>query len=630
MTDETLTLAGEFPATTYEHWRRLAEAALKGGDFDKRLVGKTYDGLRIEPLYPRGHARPVPGRGATPWQVLARVDHPDSAAANAQALDDLENGASGLALVLAGAPAARGYGLAVRSADDLLRALDNVTLGFIPLRIETAPFAGRAAAEMMSEAVKRMKTDAAPLAIDFGLDPIGDMARSGGAPLAWPELSARAGATARDLSGKGFAAARFLRADGRAVHDAGGSEAQELAFALACGIAYLRLLEANGFALDDARRRISFILSADDDQFLTIAKLRALRRLWARVEDACGLTPAPAAVAAETAWRMMTQRDPWVNMLRTTIAIAAAGIGGADSVTALPFTQAIGLPDAFARRVARNQQLVLIEESHLARVADPAAGSGGIEALTDALARTAWTLVQEIERAGGAAAAIEQGLIQGKVAATRAAREAAVARRKDALTGASDYPNLNEAPVDVLDVKPVAMPAAEAKVAFAAMPAMRLAAPFEALRDRSDDMLRKTGARPRVFLANLGRLSDFTARATFARNFYEAGGIEAIGNDGFALSSPPGESFTDIAALVAAFRESGAKLACLCSSDKVYETDAAPAARALAAAGAIVHLAGRPGTHEAAWKQAGVATFIYVGCDVLATLREAYDKMDRP
>jgi methylmalonyl-CoA mutase len=135
-----------------------------------------------------------------------------------------------------------------------------------------------------------------------------------------------------------------------------------------------------------------------------------------------------------------------------------------------------------------------------------------------------------------------------------------------------------------------------------------------------------------VFLANLGRLSDFTARATFARNFYEAGGIEAIGNDGFAFSSPPppAQGATDTAALVAAFKESGARLACLCSSDKVYETDAAPAARALAAASAIVHLAGRPGTHEAAWKQAGVATFIYVGCDVLATLRDAYDKMDRP
>ncbi|MDI3471005.1 MAG: Methylmalonyl-CoA mutase small subunit, MutA [Pseudolabrys sp.] len=640
MSDDPFPLAAEFPASDAAHWRKLTEAALKGADFDKRLVGKTYDELRVEPLYPRSHAAPVSGRAAVPWQVLTRADHPDPAAANAQALDDLENGATGLALVLAGAPAAHGYGVVAGSTDDLQRVLDKVTLDFIPLRIETAPFAGRPVATMMTDIVARAKADASALAIDFGLDPVGDMARTGHALLPWPDLSARAAGTVSDLAAKGFDSARFLRADGRAVHDAGGSEAQELAFALASGVAYLRLLEAHGFTLDRARHRLSFILAADDDQFLTIVKFRALRKLWARVEEACGLTPEPAFVAAETAWRMMTRRDPWVNMLRTTIAVAAAGIGGADSVTVLPFTQALGLPNAFARRVARNMQFVLIEESSLAKVADPAAGSGGIEALTDGLARTAWALMQDIEKAGGAAAAVEQGLIQKQVAATRAARETAVARRKDALTGASDYPNLTEAPVDVLDVKPIVAAKADAKITFEALPAMRLAEPFEALRDRSDAILKKTGARPKVFLANLGKVSAFTARATFARNFYEAGGIEAVVNDGFLSSAreavsasplPPrsggeGQSIvTDIAALVAAFKESGAKLACLCSSDKVYETDAAPAAQALTAAGATVHLAGRPGDHEAAWTKAGVKGFIFAGSDVLATLRAAYD-----
>jgi methylmalonyl-CoA mutase len=664
MSDDPFPLAAEFPASDAAHWRKLTEAALKGADFDKKLVGKTYDGLRVEPLYPRSHAGPVSGRAAAPWQVLARADHPDPAAANAQALDDLENGATGLALVLAGAPAAHGYGVVARSADDLQRLLEKVTLDFIPLRIETAPFAGRPVATMMMDVVARAKADTSSLAIDFGLDPVGDMTRTGRALLPWPELSSRAAGTASDLAAKGFDSARFLRADGRAVHDAGGSEAQELAFALASGIAYLRLFEAHGFTLDQARHRLSFILAADDDQFLTIAKFRALRKLWARVEEACGLTPAPAFVAAETAWRMMTRRDPWVNMLRTTIAAAAAGIGGADSVTALPFTQALGLPNPLARRIARNMQFVLLDESNLARVADPAAGSGGIEALTDGLARTAWTLMQEIEKIGGVAAAVEQGLIQKQVAAIRAAREAAVARRKDALTGTSDYPNLNEAPVDVLDVKPVTVPGLPAQITFEALPTMRLAEPYEALRDRSDAILKKAGARPKVFLANLGKVSAFTARATFARNFYEAGGIEAVVNDGFLPSSreaagrvdrlseakavgvdgnskaPPTpdpspplrggrgeEPATDIAALVAAFKESGARLACLCSSDTVYETDAAPAARALAAAGAIVHLAGRPGDHAAAWTQAGVKGFIFAGSDVLAILRAAYDTL---
>ncbi len=247
MSDD-LSLAAEFPPTTEQDWRKLVEAALKGADFDKRLVSRTYDGLRVEPLYPRVHdAAPIAGRAAMPWQVLQRVDHPDPGGANGQALQDLENGATGLALVLAGAPAARGYGLAAETADALEQALSGVMLDLIALRIETAPFAGRPVAMMMTEVVAKRKADPAALDIEFGLDPLGDMARTGRALLPWPELSQRAGGTAKDLAGKGFAKARFLRADGRSVHEAGGSEAQELAFVLAAGVAYLRLLEASAF-----------------------------------------------------------------------------------------------------------------------------------------------------------------------------------------------------------------------------------------------------------------------------------------------------------------------------------------------------------------------------------------------
>ena len=298
----------------------------------------------------------------------------------------------------------------------------------------------------------------------------------------------------------------------------------------------------------------------------------------------------PAYVAAETAWRMMTQRDPYVNMLRMTVAIAAAGLRGADSIVALPHTAALGLPDAFARRTARNTQLILLEESNLFRVADPAAGSGAIEDLTGKLCAAAWAQFQEIEKAGGVWAALEHGIVQKNVATVRAEREKAIARRKDALTGTSDFPNLQEAPAAVLDVAPVATPKESAAAVTAEpLPRIRLAEPFEALRDKSDQVLAKTGARPKVFLANLGKLSEFTARAMFAKNFYEAGGIEALSNDGFK----------DQAAMVAAFKASGAKLACLCSSDKVYEAEAADAATALSAAGAIVHLAGRGGENEA-------------------------------
>ena len=184
------------------------------------------------------------------------------------------------------------------------------------------------------------------------------------------------------------------------IHAAGGSEAQELAFALASAVAYLRALEQSGIALDDARRFIYFRLAADQDQFLTIAKFRAMRKLWARVEEACGLEPLPAFVAAETAWRMMTKRDPHGNIVRGTIAALAAAVGGADAVTVLPFSAALGVPDAFARRIARNTQTILIEEANIHRVADPAAGSGAIEALTDAALRDGLGLVPR-DRARG-------------------------------------------------------------------------------------------------------------------------------------------------------------------------------------------------------------------------------------
>jgi methylmalonyl-CoA mutase len=315
---------------------------------------------------------------------------------------------------------------------------------------------------------------------------------------------------------------------------------------------------------------------------------------------------------------MMTRRDPYVNMLRTTIAVAAAGLGGADSITALPYTATLGLPDAFARRVVRNTQLILLEESNLAKVADPAAGSGAIEDITAKLCAAAWALFQEIEAAGGAWAALERGLIQSKVAAVRDKRLKAVARRKDALTGTSDFPNLGETTPAVLDVPPVVAPKeTAAAVSIEALPRLRLAEPFERLRDASDRILAESGARPKVFLANLGKPADFTARATFARNFFEAGGIEAITNDGFASRD----------AMAAAFKASGARLACLCSSDKIYATDAIEAAKALAG-GTRIYLAGPPRDIEAALRAAGVEDFIFAGCDVLATLNAAYKTLD--
>jgi methylmalonyl-CoA mutase len=617
---DDLRLAADFAPAAYDDWRRLVDGVLKGAPFEK-LVGETYDGLKIEPIYPRARgAAPIAGRAAAgPWQIMQRIDHPDAAMANAQALHDLENGATGLTLVFAGANGAYGLGLEP-TAEAVEKVLDRVFIDAgIAIELQIGP-QSRTAAIHVAEYVKRKGLAPAACDIRFGLDPIGACAVWGSSPYAWPEIVPTLTSGIKGLAGIGFKGP-FVPADGRVIHDAGGSEAQELAFVVATGVAYLRALEGSGVALEDAQSMIYARLSADADQFLTMAKFRALRLLWARVEQSCGLTPKPLFIAADTAWRMLTQRDASVNMLRATMATFSAGLGGANAITILPHTLALGLPDPFARRVARNTQLVLLEESNLAKVSDPAAGSGGIETLTQQLCEAAWLLFQEIEKAGGVFASLEQSLIQRKVAATRAVREANIIRRKEVLTGATEFPNLHEAAVTVLNAKPVALaPYGEAKFKFDALPPMRLAAPFERLRDRSDQILKDTGARPKVFLANLGAPADFTARAAFAKSFFETGGIEAVDTEGF----------TDPAVLSTTFKASGAVLACLCSSDRIYAQQAAAAAKALQAADAKhIYLAGRPGEQEAALRAAGVDDFIFAGGDALTTLQEAYRLMER-
>jgi methylmalonyl-CoA mutase len=614
MTDD-LSFAADFPPATYDDWRKLVDGVLKGAPFG-RLVSKTADGLPIEPIYRRArHAAPIAGRpAATPWQVIQRIDHPDSAVANRQAIHDLENGASGLDVEFAGGSGARGFGVIDATPKTLSRVFDGVIFD-AGISIALHPVLGLGnAGESLATLIEKQRVDPAKVDLRFNYQALSTMAVRGHAPSAWSEMEKPFAKVVGGLMGRGFKGP-FVLADGRAIHDAGGSEAQELAFALSLAVAYLRMLEAGRIDLEAARAAISFRLSADADQFLTMAKFRALRLLWARVEAACGLAPKPAFVAAETAWRMLTRRDPYVNMLRATMATFAAGLAGANAITVLPHTLAIGLPDAFARRVARNTQLVLLEESNLAKVSDPAAGSGGIESLTQVLCEAAWSLFQETEKAGGVFAALEQGVIQGKVAATRAAREANIGKLKDVQTGATAFPNLGEVQVAVLDVKPVELAPSGPAIKFEALPPMRLAAPFERLRDRSDEILKAKGARPKVFLANLGTPADFTARTTFARNFFEIAGIEATGSEGFA----------DPAALAAAFKASGAALACICSSDKVYSEQAESAAKTLQAAGAKhIYLAGRAGEQEAALRNAGINEFVFAGGNALATLQQAY------
>ncbi len=596
-----LSLAADFPAATDAQWLKLVEKVLAGADFDKKLVARTYDGLSIKPLYTRadwradGDASGLPGgapytRGSTAlgntlsgWDIRQAHGSADAAqtkggadavAVNKAILEDLERGVTSILLRSNGA--------------NLDRVLQGVMLDLAPVALDGAALP---AAEALMKLVKA-RGQQKDFAGCFGLDDLG----SGVTDIAG--LGAAAAGIARD-----FPKARAFNVRGTVYHAAGAADAQELGAAVATALAYLRAMTAAGMSIDAACGQIAFTLAADADFFLCIAKFRALRKLWARVTEVCGAETRTAPVFACTATRMISRRDPWVNVLRTTVACFAAGVAGADAVTVLPFDGS-----DLARRVARNTQIVLQEEASLAKVVDPAGGAWMFERLTEDLADKAWTFFQEIERAGGMAKALP--LVAEKIAAVQAERAKNIARRKDAITGVSEFPNVNEADPG----PPVEAPGAGLKP-------VRLAEGFERLRDQSDAFKAKTGQRPRVFLANLGSVADFTARATFAKNFFEAGGIEAVAGAGGG----------DPADMARGLRQSGAPFAIICGTDAGYGESAAAIAKALKDAGAkTVYLAGRPGELEAALTAAGVDEFIFMGGDVLGTLMRAHAKLGVP
>ncbi|MDJ0450156.1 methylmalonyl-CoA mutase subunit beta [Methylocystis sp. JR02] len=612
-------IAGVFPQPNEEQWRKLVDKALKGGSFDS-LISKTYDGVAIAPLYARATAespralRKTPGR----WSILARVDLADSDAANKFALEDLEGGADGLHIVFAGSQGAYGAGLTSDSDETIAHLLANIRLDYgVPVLIEASPRAPNAANAVMRY-VDSHHIEPSITRISFGLDPLGLQALHGFSPAPWRDGAKTFAEAAKAIAKAGFANGAVV-ADARVIHAAGGSETQELAFALSAGVAYLRALTDNGLDVETARSLIALRFAADADEFLGVAKFRAARRLWARVEEACGLAPKPVLIFAETAWRMMSRRDPWNNILRGTLATFSAAIGGADTITVLPFTQAFGAADGFARRLARDTQLVLQDESHIDVVDDPTSGAGGFEALTQEICERAWTAFQAIEAEGGLPAALEKGSFQGRVAATAGERAKKVARSREKVIGANEFPDIHEKALDVAapyDASRLGADAPAGALKSAPLAPHRLAEPFERLRDNSDAFAQKTGGRPKVFLANLGSVAAFTARANYAKNFFEAGGIEAV-------FGPETES---TAGMVDAFRASGAKLACLCSSDKIYADAAEPAATALKAAGAKLYSAGRPGEMEQKLRNAGVTEFIYVGCDMYDVLQRALEE----
>ena len=555
----------------------LAKAARKDPadmpeDAWRSLVATTRDGIEINPLYTRADEvaeRPAPGhfpyvrggdRSGLPengWHVSSRIQvDGDASQANLAVLDLLEQGASALWLAV--------------GAADVATVLKDVYLDLAPVTFDAGTDLIEVAEAYLTllddrKAAGDGVTDRSAVVADLGATPV--TSTYAGTDSIEIDSAVRLAAQVSERE----ETVRTFVADGTVFHADGAGDAQELAYAVAAGLEYVRALVATGLPVRDSLRQVSFRLAATDDQFASIAKFRAGRFMWARVAELLGAPEAGgAAQHAVTSSAMMSRRDPWVNMLRTTLAAFGAGVGGATSVTVLPFDASVpgGLEStsrSFADRIARNTQLLLLEESHLGHVVDPAGGSWFVESLTDALADSAWAVLQSVEAEGGLSAAIASGSVSDAVARVREARDADIAHRTAPVTGVSEFPNLAEPALDA---------------SRRGGEEYRYGRAFEDLRDRSDAHLEATGSRPVVLVAGLGPQAETTGRVTFVSNLLAAGGIEAR-NPGVTEAEQYDRA-----------RE-GEEIAVLCGADKRYASEGSDAIRALRDSGvSTVYLAG--------------------------------------
>lgn len=692
----TIDIHGDFPEISRANWRELVDKDLRGAPYEKKLVTHTYEGIQIQPLYsaedwtviPEEHsgfqpfARSSSVLGVTPdgWDVRQERSEPTPDDLNPLILEDLAHGVNSVLLRLdhaarsgmdADNPQAGRIvgedGASVYSLSDLQRVFEGVHLDMIGVALEAGasflPAAGLMSAMWQAKGISPEQARGA-----FNADPLAVLARDGRLPMALENAMAQMADLALWTS-RTYPGVTSVRIGSAPYHHAGASAAQDLAISMATGIEYLRVLTDAGMSTDDAARQFLFSYGVGCNFFLAGAKLRAARLLWAKIVQASGSSEHSARMRMHVrpSKRVLTTRDPWMNLLRNTACLFACSVGGAEVVTSAPFDQPLGMPSTRGRRIARNTATILQEESYLLRVADPAGGSWFIEHLTEELAEKAWDLMRDIESRGGMSAALRDGWVHEQIRRTLSAREQNLATRRELVIGVSEFPDSGKAdaspkrqshasilsdarrrlqahrsscnPTTVLEKlsPPSKGPSGElaglvanaveagatigqcAAKLFAGQPTTLAspvsphpyAEPFERLRDASDDFSRLYGFRPRVLLINIGTPAESNARAGFSRGLFEAGGFEV-------LESGQVERAQQAAA---AFSESGANIVVLCSTDDRYASCVADFGPALRQAGArTIVLAGNPGEREHEFRAAQVDRFIYIKCDVLGTL----------
>lgn len=681
-----------FPPVPLSEWLEHVEREL-GTSSIESLQTATEDGLAIAPLYTAGNeTAPVvfpgqPGRfpfvrdgqsrEQTGWDIRVLRDEPDPVACASAAREDLSGGASSILLRTVGSGAPAGPGVRIASLDDLDAALNGVHLEMISVSLDAGVDFLPAAATLVA-LWERRETPLAARRGELGGDPLAALARHGTLPSsasgALAQLADLAAWTSRNLPG-----VRAVRVSTLPCHEAGCSPAQELGVALATGVCYLRALTDAGMSPREAASQLVFDVCVGTEQFQEMARLRALRLAWSRVLEECGVSGEAPVINAHMAPRVLTRRDPAVNMLRGTVACLTAAAAGAHSVTILPFDAAVGIPGALARRIARNTHHVIGEEAGLVNFADPAGGSWFVESLTRRFAELAWRELQMIEGGGGMVEDLSSGRLARRIAEARYRRAHAVATRARPITGVSEFAYGEEellqrtSYTEASDALGAREPSTSAHVSrasdaesldaagqrrtvqqqgsmtAAAIPAIgagatfsdvnsaladgepasvaplglhRVADPFEALRDRSDAILTRTGRRPRVFVATLGTRAGLSARTAFTVNALAAGGIEPVMSAGSSDASA-----TDAGSEFAA---SGCRIAVIAAAEDVPADVVARTAGTLRESGAslLIH-AGRAGAHEASLREAGVSEFLYTGCDLVELLGSMYLVLER-
>lgn len=687
-----------FPPPAPERWRAAVDLDLNGAPFEKKLITHTYEGLDLRPLYTRADwdnstdphgfsGLPPMTRGSSPlastargWDIWQEHAHRDLALANSAILDDLAGGVSTLVLRLdacarsgcdpddpLATPLVGVDGLMLHALDDFSDLLRGVHLHMVGIALESG------AAFVPGALLLAGAWSHAHLAKDqcrgaFQADPLAVLARDGHLPYSLDSAFAQLGSLAQWTS-RHYPHVTSVRVGTAPYHHAGATATQDLAFSMATALEYLRAMTAAGLSIDAAALQMRFSFAVGCNMFLAIAKLRAARRLWARLIEASGGKPASGAMRmhVRASRRVLTTRDPWINILRNTACVLGAALAGADAIGSTPFDAPLGPPSPLARRLARNTHHVLMEECHVHRVADPAGGSFYLDRLTDDLARAAWSQLQAIESAGGFAKCLLSGSITSQIDSALQPRIRNIATRKDGVLGVSEFPNLDEhrpvppkddadhharrirtaidraragrataaphlqlpraSPASLDDLFAAAKSGATIAQLFAhTSPAPRTpldlphvlhvhtyAEPFERLREASDHFKDQCGHRPRIFLISLGTPANHLARTNYASNLFEAGGFEVI-------HAPPDLTSAQVASALA---QSAAHIAIICGSDDAYPDSVPPLAQALRSAGAHrVILAGNPAQHEAAYRAAGVDQFVFIRCDVVSILRD--------